>query len=170
MNVKHQLSKFLSTSLALLALLASGQVFAADGDHDESHHTLPHQHLSLMLGYAFERKRDTDEEAGAIGLDYVYRYHENWGIGGFVEGLGDDVIRDLSVGLLMMYYPVAGWSLFAGPGYEFTDKHNEILFRIGTGYDFTLPNKWTVGPKLSYDLIEGGKRTYVLGIALGREF
>jgi hypothetical protein len=170
MNSQHQISTFLAPALALFALMAAGQSFAAEDDHGKNHHALPHQHLSLFLGYALERKRSTEEEAGAIGLDYSYRYHENWAIAGFIEELASDTVRDASVGVLIKYHPVEGLALFAGPGYEFAEKHNAALLRIGAGYAFALPKKWTLGPELAYDMIEGGKRTYVLGIAIGREF
>jgi len=154
--------------LAVAALMTAP--FAASAAAGAEQHALPHHHLSVMLGYVLERKREKDEEAGAIGLDYGYRFHENWSIGGFVEGVGTDLIRDVSVGVVANYHPAGGWALFAGPGYEFAEKHDEWLFRVGAGYDFTLQNKWTLGPKLVYDVISGGKRTYILGLALGREF
>ena len=80
------------------------------------------------------------------------------------------MIRDVSVAALISFHPSGGWRLFAGPGYEFTEKHDELLLRLGVSYEFSLGNHWTLGPELAADLIEGGKRTYSLGLALGREF
>jgi hypothetical protein len=150
----------------MVAQLLALPGFAAD----DGAHSLPHHHLSGLLGYALERKRDKDEESTAIGLDYGYRFHEHWSVGGFIEGLGNDTIRDVSVGVVANWHPAGGWALFTGPGYEFTEKKDKLLFRFGVGYDFTLQNHWTVGPKFIYDVIEGGPRTYILGVAVGREF
>jgi len=155
--------------MALMLLVLAGPV-AAEGGHGEGDVFEPHHHLSFMLGYALERKRFEDEEATAIGLDYGYRVHQNWSIGGFVERLSSETSRDASVGVVINFYPLPRWSLFTGPGYEFNEKHNSALFRVGTGYDFELPNRWTFGPKFIYDMIESGKRTYIIGVALGREF
>lgn len=170
MRSRNRLSAGRLPSVALAISLATGPVAAAENGHDEVDHALPHSHLSVMLGYALERKRGKNEEARAIGLDYSYRYHENWSVAGFIEELGKDTSRDFSVGVLINYHPAPGWALFAGPGYEFTEKHDEALFRIGAGYNFSLPNRWTLGPRLMYDMIEGGKRTFILGVAIGREF
>ena len=160
-------------SLTLLALsLATGPASAADnsGNKGGGHTEIPHSILAVSVGYALERKRDKDEEAGAIGLEYEYRFAEHWGVGGVIEGLGDDVIRDVSVAALISFHPSGRWRLFAGPGYEFTDKKDEFLFRTGVGYEFSFGNHWTLAPEVIADFIESGKRTYIIGLALGREF
>lgn len=154
-----------SITLAAGLLLAVPAAAAEDGAH-----ALPHHHVSGLVAYALERKRDKDEEAGAIGLDYGYRYHEHWSVGGYIEALGDDTIRNVSLGVVANWHPADGWALFAGPGYEFTETKDKLLIRFGVGYDFELQNRWTLGPKFIYDVIEGGPRTYILGLAIGREF
>ena len=145
---------------------------AADSSEDDGrgHADIPHSVIAVSLGYALERKRNKDEEAGAIGLEYEYRFSDHWGVGGVIEGLGKDVIRDVSVAGLVSYHPAGGWRLFGGPGYEFTEQKDEYLLRVGVGYEFSLGNHWTLAPEAVADFIEGGKRTYIFGLALGREF
>ncbi len=171
MPVRSSISLFLVILLALL--LTTGPAWAADSAGDQGgggHAEIPHSVIAVSVGYALERKRGKDEEAGAIGLEYEYRFAEHWGVGGVIEGLGADVIRDVSVAALISFHPAGHWRLFAGPGYEFTEKDDELLFRIGVGYEFSLGDHWTLAPELVADFIEDGKRTYILGLALGREF
>ena len=160
-------------SIILLALsLATGPAVAADnsGNKGGGHAEIPHSILAVSVGYALERKRDKDEEAGAIGVEYEYRFSQHWGVGGVIEGLGKDVIRDVSLAALVSFHPAGGWRLFAGPGYEFTQKKDEFLFRTGVGYEFSFGNHWTLAPEVIADFIASGKRTYIIGLALGREF
>ena len=157
----------------LVLLLVTGAALGADdasNERGEVHAAIPHSILAVSVGYALERKRGKDEEAGAIGLEYAYRFAEHWSVGGVIEGLGDDVIRDVSIAALVSFHPAGGWRLFGGPGYEFTEKKDELLFRTGVGYEFSLGNHWTLAPEIIADFIEGGKRTYIFGLALGREF
>jgi len=153
----------------LVLITMAGQALAASEQEGDQAFE-PHHHIAGILGYAFERKRGKDEEAGAIGIDYGYRFSERWGAGGFIEALGDDVVRDVSLGLIANWHPAEGLALFAGPGFEFTEKDDEWLLRIGAGYDFHLQNGWVLGPKLTYDMISGGKRTTILALSLGKEF
>jgi opacity protein-like surface antigen len=123
-----------------------------------------------VVGYAIERKREKDEETLAIGVEYGYRFSEKWGIGAVFETLGEDVIRDTALVAPVSFHPHAGWRLFAGPGIEFTDKHNDWMLRFGAGYEFELSDHWTLAPEFVYDVIESGKRTYILALALGYTF
>ena len=154
------------TLLVLLLNTPAFPAFAAE----EGEHAFPHHHLSVLMGYALERKREEDENAIAIGFDYEYRYQEYWGIGGFGEWLDSDTQRDFTAGATVNWHPVGGWAVFAGPGVEFTPTKDKFLLRAGVGYEFELQNDWTLGAKAIYDLIEGGNQTYVLGIDVGRNF
>ncbi len=110
------------------------------------------------------------EKKRRLSVSYTYRYAPRWAVGGFIETLGPRTDRERVVGATLNWFPVAGWSFFAGPGYEFTESDNELLLRLGAGYDFHLADGWSVGPKLIYDAIRTGKKTYIAGIALGKEF
>ena len=160
----HRAAILLATLLSF-SFNANAQVMDDTPDAE-----IPHSVIAVSVGYALERKRGKDEEAGAIGLEYAYRFAEHWAVGGVIEGLGADVIRDVSVAALISFHPAGHWRLFAGPGYEFTEQHDELLFRVGLGYEFSIGNHWILAPEAVVDLIESGKRTYILGLALGREF
>lgn len=158
------------TALLALTLLTGPAVASESESHESGHHAIPHSWIAFSIGYALERKRAKDEEAGAIGVEYGYRFSEKWGVGAVVEALGSDTIRDASVVVPLSFHPYAGWRLFSGPGVEFGEKHNDWMLRIGGGYEFELGNRWTLAPEVVYDVIESGKRTYILGLALGRVF
>ncbi len=157
---------------ALLAIMFALPATAGEehDGHEGGHGFEPHHHVAGMLAYAFERDREQREETPAIGVDYTYRYAPRWAVGGFIETLGPRTDRERVVGATLNWFPVAGWSFFAGPGYEFTESDNELLLRLGAGYDFHLADGWSVGSKLIYDAIRTGKKTYIAGIALGKEF
>lgn len=167
---------FASINLLLVTLLAlsvaTGPASAADsaGSEDGGHAEIPHSILAVSVGYALERKRGKDEEAGTISLEYAYRFSQKWSVGGAIEALGDDVTRDVSLAALVSFHPGGHWRLFAGPGYEFAENEDEFLIRIGVGYEFLVGDDWTLAPELVGDFLEGGKRTYILGLAVGREF
>jgi len=158
-------------AMATIFSLSMAQSVAAEAEHHENgQHAIPHSWVAVSLGYALERKREKDEEAGAIAFEYGYRFHEKWGIGGVVELLGQDTVRDVAVVVPLSFHPGAGWRLFSGPGREFTEKHDDWMFRFGAGYEFELGDRWTLAPEFIYDVIESGKRTYILGLAVGRSF
>ena len=156
-----------STGLLTLSLAMPA---SAEETHGDDHHAIPHSVVSLTVGYALERKRTEDHETLAIGIEYEYRFSEKWGIGGVFETLGEDTIRDVSLVLPVSFHPGAGWRLFAGPGREFSSKDDHWLARFGVGYEFPLGHNWVLAPEAIADVIEGGKRTYIGGIAIGYVF
>ncbi len=155
--------------IGLLVLILNTTAFPVCAA-EEGEHALPHHHLSVLMGYALERKPEEDENAIAVGIDYEYRYHEYWGIGGFGEWLDSATQRDFTAGALVNWHPLGGWAVFSGPGLEFTPTKNRFLLRVGVGYEFELRHEWTLGAKAICDLIDGGNRTYALGIDIGRKF
>lgn len=138
---------------------------------DPSQGGLPHHHVALFLGAGVETKRDgEDESAFAIGGEYEYRFHEKWGVGAVVEGLGKDTIRDVLFVAPVSFHPSGGWRLFGGPGFEFTEKKDKPLLRVGVGYEFHLREHWTISPEIVGDFISGGAQTWLAGVAIGYEF
>jgi len=155
--------------IILAALLCFAPVVARAAD--TGHGDLPRHHVGLFVGAGVETKRTgEDESAFAIGGVYEYRFHEKWGIGAAVEGLGSDTIRDLVIAVPVSFHPSGGWRLFAGPGYEFTEKHNNPLLRVGVGYAFHLREHWSISPEIVGDFISGGAQTWLVGVALGYGF
>ena len=57
-----------------------------------------------------------------------------------------------------------------GPGYEFTDKKDKFLVRIGAGYEFHLRGNWSIAPEFVFDYIENHTTVWMAGLALGYQF
>ena len=133
----------------------------------------PHQH-----GAPVSRRRSRDQgrrprekEIGiALGGEYEYRFDPKWGVGGIIEALGKDTLRDAVVVVPISFHPAGSWRLFAGPGYEFTEKKDKALLRVGAGYEFHLQGHWTLSPEIIVDFIGGGAVTVLGGVAVGYEF
>ena len=87
------LSRLMCITVLALALAPGGAQAAEGQDHGDLH---PH-HLALFLGAGLETKREgREKDKGlAAGLDYEYRFHEKWGVGGVFETLGGDTIREI---------------------------------------------------------------------------
>jgi len=152
----------LSAALLMLAAFAPASVSAGE--------KIPHSHIAVSAGWALERKKEKDEEAFTLGIDYEYRATELWGFGGTAEWLGDDVVRNFTVVGLVSLHPAGGLRVFTGPGIEFTDKKDKAMLRLGVGYEFHLNERWSLAPEFFGDFIENGERTYVGAIALGYSF
>ena len=139
---------------------------------DDSGPYVPHHHVAGFLGAGLETKRDgREKEIGiALGIQYEYQFSRRWGIEGVFELLGEDTLRDAIIAVPVVYHPGGGWRLFAGPGYEFTEKKNKALARIGVGYEFHIDEHWTVAPEAFVDYISGGAVTVIGGVSIGYGF
>jgi opacity protein-like surface antigen len=150
---------------------------------------IPYHHLALFLGYGVEEKKDHDEDTSAVGLEYEYRFSDNWGVGAVYEQLGDDdTIRDEVVVIPVSLHLGHGWRFFAGPGYESHSSSNadkshdecgtegehkhkdKFLLRLGAGYEFKIGQHWSIAPEFLVDAIETGDNTWLAGIAFGYHF
>lgn len=156
----HYLATLLIFGLSTSLAADPGEVFA------------PHHHVAGFLGAGAETKRDgREKEIGiALGVEYEYRFDPKWGIGGLIEGLGKDTLRDSVVAVPVSFHPGGPWRLFFGPGYEFTEKHDKALLRVGAGYEFHIGGHWTLSPEIVGDFISGGAVTLLGGVAIGYEF
>ena len=60
--------------------------------------------------------------------------------------------------------------LFAGPGYEFTDKKDKLLVRVGLGYEFQFNDHWRLAPEFMIDYVEKDTTIWLAGLALIYQF
>jgi hypothetical protein len=135
-------------AIVLAAVVAPGLVLAEGDDthHAGDDHGAHRHHVGLFVGAGVETKRDggKKEKGPAIGLEYEWRFKKKWGVGGAVEALGGESIRDLSIVAPVSFHPAHGWRLFAGPGHEFTESKDHFLLRAGVGYMFHLNERWSI--------------------------
>ncbi len=154
------------TILLPLLVLAPSSLTAADDDNG-----YPHHHVAVFTGLGVESKKGREDERGfAVGGQYELIFHKNWGVGGLVEFLGQDTVRNLVLIFPVSIHPGGHWRLFFGPGAEFTPTKDKFAFRFGAGYEFHLGGHFSLAPELFVDLIESGENTWVAGVALGYEF
>ena len=158
----------ISCMVAAACILCPSVVWSAE---ETGHGKLPHHHLALFAGGGVETESGHSSHAGfALALTYEYRFHENWGIGATVDALGQNTSRNSAVAVPVSFHATEHWRLFAGPGIEFVDHKNEFLIRMGVGYEIPLTGNWTLAPEFAADFVEGSKRLFIGGVALGYEF
>ncbi len=161
-RIRRVCTHFLLVLAAGVGSLAPGAASAAD---------LPHQHLAVFAGLGTESKPGHEDANGfAVGIEYEFRFHEKWGVGAVVEGLGQDTIRNALVVLPVSFHPGGHWRIIAGPGMEFTPKKDKFAVRLGVGYEIPLAGHWSLSPEVFLDLFETGENTWVGGLALGYGF
>ena len=149
---------------------------------------IPYHHLALFLGFGIEEKKDHDEDTHAVGVEYEYRFSQNWGVGAVYEQLGEDSIRNEVLVVPFSLHLGHGWRIFTGPGYEWHDDSNaqkshddegdkgehghkdKWLWRLGAGYEFKVGEHWSIAPEVLVDALEGGDNTWIGGVAIGYHF
>jgi len=158
-------------SVVVLTIMLGFVSAWAVAEEETGHHLYPHQHLAFFAGGGFERDSHSHEENGfSLGVIYELQFREKWGIGAAVEELsGDDLHRSWAVAIPLNYHPNEKWRFFAGPGFE-TGEKDKFLIRVGIAYEYSLNDRWSASPEFLVDFIEGGAKTYVLGIAIGYGF
>ena len=104
--------KRMALAVGLLAVLpAETSIAVEDGHH-------PH-HIAIAGGAA----RHNDENSGYLGVDYTYRFKNDYLVGAFAEEVsGDFNIR--AFGLIFGRYFGDGWKVGTGPGVETKLKNN----------------------------------------------
>ena len=61
-------------------------------------------------------------------------------------------------------------AFFSGPGFESNSEKDNFLIRFGIAYEIIFNERWSASPEILVDFIEGGAKTYLLGIAVGYGF
>jgi hypothetical protein len=171
MTAMHDVMQTRRTTVYAILLMLGFFGSAASASDEEQHHEYPHHHLALFAGGGFERDSHGHEENGySLGVVYELKFREKWGIGAAVEELsGDDTHRSWAVAIPLSYHPNEKWRFFAGPGLE-TGEKDKFLMRVGIGYEYSLNERWSASPEFVIDFVEGGAKTYLLGIAIGYGF
>jgi len=99
-------------------------------------------------------------------MDYEYFFNHKIGIGliNDIELSSYGVEKDnqeylernyaFVTALVFLYEPIIGWSLFAGPGYEFEKHHGFGLIKLGTEVFKSFQAGWSIGITASYEIKE----------------
>ena len=169
--------------LAAILLFLSVTIYGQSSENSDSYkiisHNPHHSHLALFLGGTTFYKNN--ESHFSLGADYVYRPNPEkpWAYSIFTEVIFADHTEYL-IGLPVYYYIEQNWWLRAGPGMEIiqeeehhgheveTKTHIELLFRIGSGYEFHFGD-FSIIPSIDLDLVRNND-ALVWGLNLGYSF
>ncbi len=137
---------------------------AGSGSAPDGEETFYRHHVSVFLGGTHEES----EEAFTVGLDYEYRLTELFGIGAQVDHTAEFDATLVAVGLHV--HPVEPLAFFVAPGILIEDGDEKGVIRTGLQLEFPIDDRWTIGPTVNYDFIEGGEHAIDFGLALGVRF
>lgn len=158
----------------LAAILTVSCVWAEEaGEEPGNYHK---HHISAFLGGSHAH----DLNGATVGGSYEYRLNRYLGAAVTAEHLGQD-FRENMVVFTAMVHPWKGLVLAAGPG---VDRAREIefeaaevgvahstirkmgLFRTGAAYEFEYKERFTIGPEMAVDFVDG-HRVVVYGVSIG---
>jgi len=155
-----------------LAIFSVFVLIGADvqANEESSGHAKRH-HLAVFAGAGFEQEDGHSENGSALGIKYEFLFSESWNVGVDLEKLyGSETDRSIIVAIPISFHINENWSIFMGPGYEFHGKKDKALIRTGAAYHWELKDGWSLSPEVIADFLEGGAKTYVAGLSIGREF
>ena len=151
--------------LALLATFAQGALSEEHAEtHDlehESHHT-----IGVFVGNSTEDRREDRRNGATLGLEYEYRYSQNYGVGLVVEHVFGDL--DVNVIAAPFAWHRGPWKLYAAPGIETGHGESEPLFRVGVEYGFEAGGL-EISPQVDLDFVNG-ERVFVIGVVFATPF
>lgn len=162
-----------------ISVVAQEEHTAYDDEHFQHHVIALFTGYGLIPGAVDEEGNDKMKIIPVIGLDYEYFFNHKFGIG----SLNDLELSDYRVeqddqtylernyafvsALVFLYEPMIGWSLFAGPGYEFERDHGFGLIKVGSELMKNFEDGWSVGVAASYDFKEINS-SFSMGITVGK--
>ncbi len=112
------------------------------------------------------------EEAAAftLGIGYQRRLGGSFSVGVLAErAFGESRFFLAAAGLA--WQPLRRVILYVAPGVELSGADDKTFFvlRIGANYDVELTERWTIGPNVDADFVDG-RTVWVLGAELGYSF
>ena len=163
--------QFRQTTVCAILLMLGFFASSAYANEEEQPRPYPRHHLAFFAGGNYERDSDGHSENGPVlGIVYEYRFQEKWGIGASIEELySDSHRRARGFSIPVSYHASEKWRFFAGPGAE-TGEEDNFFLRVGVSREFEISERWAASPEFVVDFIEGGAKTYVLGVGIGYVF
>lgn len=128
------------------------------------------QKFAVFLGASTQFEEGEDAVTGmTIGLEYEYRFAEDWGVAGVVETvLFTEDHRDLALVVPVIWHATEALEFAVGPGLEFEEGETEWLVRFAVSYEFEF-DPYYISPAIGIDVSESAE-TVLYGIVLGRKF
>ena len=168
-NIILRPTMYVAISLLFVALICASAFAGGDGRTSTSSKAVykgHKNHLALFTGITHHE----DNDEFSIGLDYEYRFHKIFGIGGLVEYTGGDCDSWI-FGVPVFIHPYKGAQFIVAPGFISEDDETDFLLRLGAGYQVEIGKGWSLTPQYNVDFIEGeSELAQVIGVALGFAF
>ena len=151
----------------IFCIILSSAAVASGSEGKEKHEGEGHHKhvLALFAGVTVEEH----EDLATLGIEYSYRFHKNWSVGGVIERAEREKDSTLAIAFIHLW-PVKGLFLGVGAGRKDPGDERETTYRYTIGYEFELGNGWGIAPQANLDVIENHEDEKVLGIAVGKRF
>lgn len=152
-------------ALCLSWITATGSAGATEveASHEEEGHR--RNALGVFLGATHEE----GENRATWGIEYTYRFHPRWSVGGVIERAERDERSTLAVAFVH-FFVTEGLFLGSGIGRKDPGEERENTLRLTIGYEFELGGGWSLAPDVTLDVIEGDENEEVVGLTIGRRF
>lgn len=96
-----KLKKMMRSVIGALALLVSLSAYADDSEGDEGR-AAQEGHHKHTIGVFVGVTREHSEDLGTLGIEYSYRFHENWSAGAVLERADRD--NDSTLGVVFLHF------------------------------------------------------------------
>jgi hypothetical protein len=159
----------LLVAVTVFIICISARAVAAEDEHQHPNH------LAVLVGNPQEVHADGERVSGGmLGVAYERRFSDRWSLALAYEqeAFGDRTERRTVIFAGASYNLNDHWKVFGGPGGEGRKlgERGHFLFRVGTGYHFSLGRGFSLSPEFSIDIVEGGNKVYLFALALGYGF
>jgi len=121
--------------------------------------------LALFAGVT----REHGENLDTLGIEYTYRLHKNWSVGGVIERADREEDSTLVIAFAH-FWPYKELFVGAGIGRKDPGDERENTLRATIGYEFELGKSWSIAPQAHLDVIEHEENEEVYGITFGKRF
>lgn len=158
----------MKVSAIVLCLFLSAGAIAGETESGETQAGEEH-HFTHTLAVFAGITREQEEDRATLGVEYSYRIHKNWSIGGVIERAERDKHSTLAIAFVHLW-PYQGLFLGAGLGRKDPGGERENTVRYTLGYEFELGGGWVIAPQANLDVIENEENEEVYGIAIGKQF
>lgn len=126
-------------------------------------------HLKHALAVFAGVTREHGENLDTLGIEYSYRLHERWSVGGVVERADREKNSTLVIAFVH-FWPYQGLFVGGGIGRKDPGDERQNTFRATIGYEFEFAGSWSISPQANVDFIEHEENEEVYGIVFGRRF
>ena len=154
--------------ITALSCLFWSSAFAEETGSEE-HHGAEEGHDKNLLALFIGVTREHGEGLATLGIEYSYRFHENWSVGAMIERADRDNDSTLAIAFVHVW-PWKELFLGAGVGRKDPGDERQDTLRATIGYEFELGGGWVIAPQANLDVIEHEEDEEVYGIAFGKQF